>query len=44
MGAAARRRVEAKFGWEAIARQTMDYYEELREARSQRIHPQGALL
>ena len=33
MGAAARRRVEAHFGWEAIARQTLDCYEELREAR-----------
>ncbi len=33
MGAEARRRVEAHFGWEAIARQTLDYYEELRQAR-----------
>jgi alpha-maltose-1-phosphate synthase len=33
MGAEARRRVEAHFGWEAITRQTVDYYEELRVAR-----------
>ena len=36
MGAEARRRVEAHFEWEAIARQTLDYYEELREARFNR--------
>ncbi len=29
MGIEARRRVEAHFGWEAIARQTVDYYKEL---------------
>ncbi|MGD9973820.1 MAG: glycogen synthase [Desulfatirhabdiaceae bacterium] len=34
MGAAARQRVEAVFGWDAIARQTLDYYDELRQARS----------
>ena len=33
MGAAGRRRVEALFGWEAIARQTLAYYQELIEAR-----------
>lgn len=33
MGAEARRRVEAHFGWEAIALQTLDYYDELRQAR-----------
>ncbi len=32
MGAESRRRVEAHFQWEAIARQTLDYYEELRKA------------
>lgn len=32
MGDEARRRVEAHFGWDAIARQTLDYYEELRRA------------
>ncbi len=36
MGAEARQRVEAHFEWEAIARQTLDYYEELREARFHR--------
>jgi starch synthase len=36
MGIEARRRVEAHFGWKAIARQTLDYYEELREARARR--------
>jgi glycogen synthase len=36
MGAEARRRVEAHFGWEEIARQTLDYSEELREARCHR--------
>jgi glycogen synthase len=41
MGAAARRRVEAHFGWEAIARQTLHYYEELREARSHRKNLKG---
>lgn len=29
MGVAARRRVESRFGWEAIARQTLAYYERL---------------
>ena len=33
MGAEARRRVEAHFGWDAIALQTLAYYEELREVR-----------
>jgi glycogen synthase len=33
MGAAARRRVEAQFGWEAIARQTLSYYAEVCTAR-----------
>jgi glycogen synthase len=37
MGAEARRRVEAHFGWEAIARQTLDYYEEVRAKRSRRM-------
>jgi glycogen synthase len=32
MAAEARRRVEAHFGWEAIARETLQYYGELREA------------
>ena len=32
MGLEARRRVEAHFGWEAIARNTLNYYEELRAA------------
>jgi glycogen synthase len=32
MGAEARRRVVAHFGWEAIARQTLQYYQELRKA------------
>ncbi len=32
MGVEARRRVEAHFGWEAIARNTLNYYEELRAA------------
>jgi glycogen synthase len=36
MGAEARRRVEAHFGWEAIARQTLQYYGELRAARGER--------
>jgi len=36
MGAAGRRRVEALFGWEAIARQTLAYYHELIETRSVR--------
>jgi starch synthase len=36
MGAEARRRVEAHFGWEAIARQTLNYYEELRNRRGHR--------
>jgi glycogen synthase len=31
MGAESRRRVEANFQWETIARQTLDYYEELRK-------------
>jgi glycogen synthase len=42
MGAAARQRVEAHFGWEAIARQTVDYYEELRAARLRRNPMRGA--
>jgi starch synthase len=42
LGAAARRRVEAHFGWEALARQTLDYYEELCKARSHRNHMKGA--
>lgn len=42
MGAEARLRVEAHFGWEAIARQTLDYYEVLREARSHRKNLSGA--
>ncbi len=33
MGAEARRRVEAHFGWDAIALQTLAYYEELRQMR-----------
>jgi glycosyltransferase involved in cell wall biosynthesis len=32
MGTEARRRVEALFGWDAIARQTLDYYQELGRA------------
>jgi glycogen synthase len=36
MGAEARQRVEAHFGWEAIARQTLDYYAELGETRARR--------
>ncbi len=36
MGAAGRRRVEALFGWEAIARKTLAYYAELLAARSDR--------
>jgi glycosyltransferase involved in cell wall biosynthesis len=42
MGAEARRRVEAHFGWEAIARQTVQYYEELRRTWSQRHKLIGA--
>ncbi|MBI5591583.1 MAG: glycogen synthase [Deltaproteobacteria bacterium] len=38
MGAESRLRVEAHFDWEAIARQTLDYYEELRKARFHRKH------
>lgn len=34
MGVKARQRVEALFGWEAIARQTLAYYEELRVVRN----------
>jgi glycogen synthase len=41
MGAEARRRVEAHFGWEAIARQTLEYYEELRETREHRKKLKG---
>jgi glycogen synthase len=41
MGVEARRRVEAYFGWEAIARQTLHYYGELREMRRQRKIRQG---
>jgi len=41
MGAEARQRVEAHFDWKAIARQTLDYYEELRQARSKRNHSQS---
>jgi alpha-maltose-1-phosphate synthase len=33
LGAEARRRVESHFGWEAIARQTLQYYTELRTPR-----------
>ena len=33
MGAESRRRVEAHFDWEAIARQTLEYYEEVRKSR-----------
>ncbi|MCU0560384.1 MAG: glycogen synthase [Desulfobacterales bacterium] len=33
MGTAGRKRVETIFGWEAIARQTLDYYNELLSAR-----------
>jgi glycogen synthase len=41
MGAEARRRVEAHFGWDAIARQTLQYYEKLRKTRSQRSMSKG---
>lgn len=41
MGAAGRRRIEAHFGWEAIARQTLQYYAELREARLDRKNRKG---
>ncbi|MFZ3048355.1 MAG: glycogen synthase [Desulfatirhabdiaceae bacterium] len=41
MGVEARQRVEAHFDWKAIARQTMDYYEELRQARSNRNNSQS---
>lgn len=34
MGVESRRRVEAYFDWEAIARQTLEYYEEVRKSRS----------
>jgi glycogen synthase len=43
MGAEARRRVEAHFEWEAIALQTLDYYEELRKARFNRKKLLGVL-
>jgi starch synthase len=33
MGAESRRRVEAHFDWQAIARQTLEYYEQLRQVR-----------
>lgn len=36
MGAEARSRVQTHFEWKAIARQTLDYYEELRDARINR--------
>lgn len=39
MGAEARRRVEAHFGWEAIARQTVQYYQELSAAWQERRKP-----
>jgi glycogen synthase len=42
MGAAARRRVEAHFGWEAIALRTVEYYEELRIAMGRRSHKLGS--
>jgi starch synthase len=41
MGAESRRRVEAHFHWEAIARQTLEYYEELRQSRFQGKHLKG---
>jgi len=41
MGGEARGRVEAHFGWDAIARQTLQYYEELRKTRSQRNKLKG---
>ena len=42
MGVEARGRVEAHFGWDAIARQTLQYYEELRKTRSQPNKLKGA--
>jgi starch synthase len=36
MGAEARRRVEAHFGWPAIACQTLDYYQQLRQRQPER--------
>jgi glycogen synthase len=41
MGAAARRRVETHFGWEAIARQTLQYYAELRALRLESKNRKG---
>ncbi len=41
MAAEARRRVEAHFGWEAIAHQTLQYYDELRAAHANRKKLEG---